>query len=68
MSKPGMIDSDKFDAVLKKLFLEDRFEALKMPLFVAATDIVEGKTKFFHKGDLIRPILAPMVVLVAFIR
>lgn len=62
INKPGMIDSDKFYEVLKKLFPEDQFEALKTPLFVATTDIVEGKTRFFHKGNLIRPILASMAV------
>lgn len=62
MNKPGMIDSDKFYPTLNELFPEDQFEALKTPLFVAATDIVEGKTRFFHEGDLIRPILASMAV------
>ena len=63
--KPGFIDSDQFFDVFKQYFPDDRFEALKKPLYITATDIENGRSRIFSSGPLIRPILAsaayPMV-------
>jgi NTE family protein len=56
--KPGLIDTDKFYKIFLKQFPEDRFESLKLKLFVSATNIVAGKNKIFEKGQLIHTILA----------
>jgi NTE family protein len=56
--KPGLIDTDKFYKIFQKQFPEDRFESLKLKLFVSATDIVAGKNKIFDKGPLIYAVLA----------
>ncbi len=58
LGKPGMFDSDKYYQVFKDYFPDDSFEALKTPLFIAATDLIENKTRYFHKGPLIKPLLA----------
>ena len=51
---------------LKELFLkfipENSFEALKIPIVVAATDIKKGKIEYFTKGELIPAILASSCV------
>lgn len=56
--KPGFIDTEKFYEEFKKFFPNDSFEALPKPLFVTATNIIKGELKIFHKGELIRPVLA----------
>jgi NTE family protein len=56
--KPGFIDTDKFHETFKAYFPEDSFESLKKKLFISATDILAGKTKFFHEGPLINAVLA----------
>jgi len=56
--KPGFIDTEKFYDNFKKYFPEDDFKVLKKSLFVTATDIIDGTLKTFHKGELIRPVLA----------
>lgn len=56
--KPGLIDTDKFYDTLFKFFPEDSFESLEKKLFISTTDLIKGKTKYFHEGPLIRPVLA----------
>lgn len=56
--KPGIIDTDRFYDIFKSYFPEDSFEALKKPLYISTTDILNGKNKIFHKGSLIRTVLA----------
>ncbi len=56
--KPGIVDSEKFYDDFTKFIKEDSFEALKIPLFITATNILEGSLKVFSSGSLIKPILA----------
>lgn len=56
--KPGLLNTEKFEGVLRDFFPDDRFEALSKPLFITATDLNRGKTAVFHQGPLIRPLLA----------
>ena len=58
IGKPGLIDTTKFANVFKECFIENRFEALSKPLYVTATDLMNGKEKVFSKGELIMPLLA----------
>ena len=57
-SKPGFLDTEKFYDTFKTYFPDDDFAALKKPLYITATDIIKGTLKVFHKGQLIRPVLA----------
>jgi len=57
-NKPGFINSEKFYDDLKKYFPKDEFEALEKPLFVTATDVINGTLKFFNTGKLIKPVIA----------
>jgi NTE family protein len=57
-NKPGFIDSEKFYKELSVYLPKDNFNALKLVFFVTATNVLDGSLKIFHKGELIRPILA----------
>ncbi|MCG8327339.1 MAG: patatin-like phospholipase family protein [Chitinophagales bacterium] len=56
--KPGLIDTESFYDTFLKYFPDDRFEALEKTLFICATDMVHARSRLFHKGPLIRTILA----------
>lgn len=56
--KPGFVDTEKFYDQFTDYLKDDSFESLQLPLFVTATDILEGTLKVFDSGELIRPILA----------
>lgn len=56
--KPGLIDGTKFENTLKTYLEADRFESLKIPMYIATTNLLDGKTHFFHKGNIIKPIIA----------
>ena len=57
-NKPGFINSEKFYDDLKKYFPEDNFSVLNKELFVTAANVIEGTSKTFSKGQLIKPIIA----------
>src|SRR5690554_3507339 len=57
-NKPGFLDSDKFYEDLKVHFPKDSFDSLQTPLFITATNVIEGTAKIFSKGQLIKPIIA----------
>jgi len=56
-SSAGFLNSDKIQRLYEK-YLPKTFEELSIPLWISATDVYMGKTVFFQKGDLYRPILA----------
>ncbi len=56
--KAGFLDSEKYGEDLKNFFPKNSFEFLPKKLFITATNLVEGTTKIFSKGELIKPILA----------
>src|SRR5690554_6480828 len=60
--KAGFFDSAKYIPLFEQYFPEDSFESLKMPLFIATTDLIEGKTKYFYEGELINPLIASCAV------
>lgn len=61
-SKPGFVDTEKFYDHLKYYLPKDSFESLKTPLYVTATNLLDGTLKVFTHGELIRPILASAAV------
>jgi NTE family protein len=56
--KAGFLDSEKFYDDLLTYFPENSFEALHKKLFVTTTNLIEGTTKVFSAGELIKPLLA----------
>jgi len=57
-NKPGFLDTEKFYDDLKTFFPRDNFDVLERSLFITATDVVEGTSKIFSKGQLIKPVIA----------
>ncbi|NHF59631.1 patatin [Flavobacteriaceae bacterium TP-CH-4] len=60
--KPGFVDTTKFYSELKNYLPDDSFEALKKPLFITATNLLDGSLQVFHRGELISPLLASAAV------
>ncbi len=58
LNKPGFIDTEKLYDSFRAMLKDDDFKTLKKPLFITATNILDGTLKIFNKGELIRPILA----------
>jgi NTE family protein len=61
-SKPGFVDTEKFYDHLKSYLPKDSFASLRTPLYITATNLLDGTLKVFHRGELIKPILASVAV------
>jgi NTE family protein len=57
-TKPGIFDTDKVVADFLEYLPENSFEALGKPIFLAATDLVEGRPEILCSGPLVPAILA----------
>lgn len=56
--KPGILDTEKYYSDLYDYLHHDDFNLLAKPLFVTATNVIDGTLKIFNNGELIRPVLA----------
>jgi NTE family protein len=57
-SRFGLFSNDKMAIFLGKILRCKSFEELKIPLAVAATDIISGEAVVFTSGDLVDPVRA----------
>jgi NTE family protein len=57
-SRFGLFSNDKMSIFLRKVLRARTFEELRIPLAVAATDIITGEAAVFTSGDLIDPVRA----------
>lgn len=57
-SKPGILDTDKFQKAFAAYLPDDDFQGLECKLFISTTDICTGKNQIFSEGKLIRKVLA----------
>jgi NTE family protein len=57
-SRFGLFSNDKMSVFLGKVLRCRTFEELKIPLAVAATDIITGDAAVFTSGDLVDPVRA----------
>lgn len=57
-SRFGLFSNDKMALFLRKVLRCKTFEDLRIPLAIAATDIITGDPAVFTKGDLIDPVRA----------
>ena len=57
-NKPGFVDTEKFYSEFSKHLSPDQFSSLKIPLYITATNLLNGELEVFHSGPLIKPILA----------
>ena len=66
VGKGGLLRLETLEHVFRKYLRNNSFEALKIPLAVAATDIRRGNSAYLRKGDLIRSVFASCAVPVLF--
>src|SRR5690349_3046488 len=57
-SRFGLFSNDKMSIFLSKVLRCKTFEGLKIPLAIAATDIITGDAVVFTTGDLVDPVRA----------
>ncbi len=57
-SRMGLLKMDRTEDLFLKYLPDDSFEALKTPLFIAATDLQDGRSVIFDSGPLVRPLMA----------
>jgi len=58
LSKNGIFSSNFILKLFKDHFPEDNFNILKLPVYVAATEMTHGIVDFFSEGELFGPLLA----------
>lgn len=66
ISFSGLLKLETIDSVFRKYLKKDSFDALHIPLVVAATNVRNGTNVFFHDGPLIQSVLASCAVPVIF--
>ena len=64
--KQGIFSMKGFEDIYKTYFKNNTFEDLKIPLFVAATDILKGEINYFNEGELSNALLASSCIPVLF--
>lgn len=62
----GLVNMDGLRELILKLVPENNFDALKIPLTIAATNLTRGKAEYFTTGQLIPAVLASCCVPVLF--
>jgi NTE family protein len=58
LTKNGIFSSKFISQLFKDYFPEDNFSILKIPVYVAATEMTHGIVDFFSEGELFTPLLA----------
>ena len=66
LPREGLLQISGIIKILKAHLSAARFDELKIPLFVAATDINNGKAVYFSEGELLDRIIASMSIPVLF--
>jgi NTE family protein len=66
MPREGLLQISGIHKILKAHLRAKTFSELKIPLFVTATDINNGKPVYFSEGELIDPVIASASIPVLF--
>jgi NTE family protein len=66
MPREGLLQISGILKILKSSLHSKKFSDLKIPLFVAATDLNNGKAVYFSEGDLFDPVIASASIPVLF--
>jgi NTE family protein len=64
--KDGLMEMTGIKKILEKNIRAKTFRDLKIPLFVAATNLNHGKIKYFHRGNVIEAVIASSSIPVIF--
>lgn len=66
LPREGLLQINGIIKVLRTNLHSKRFEDLKIPLFVSATDLNNGKIVYFSEGDIFDPVVASASIPVLF--
>ena len=66
LPREGLLQIGGIVRILKSSLRAKTFDELKIPLYVAATDLNNGKAEYFSKGSLIDPVIASASIPVLF--
>ena len=66
LPREGLLQIGGIIKILKSTLRARTFEELKIPLYVAATDLNNGKAEYFSKGKLLDPVIASASIPVLF--
>jgi len=66
LPREGLLQINGIIKILKTSLHSKQFKELKIPLFVAATDLNNGKAVYFSEGDLFDPVVASASIPVLF--
>jgi NTE family protein len=66
LPREGLLQIGGVIKILKTYLRAKTFEELKIPLFVTATDLNNGKAVYFSKGELLNPVIASASIPVLF--
>lgn len=58
LSKMGLASNKRLEVICRGLFKASRFEDIKIPLAVIATNLATGRPVVFKKGELVLPVRA----------
>jgi NTE family protein len=64
--REGLLQISGIETILKENLRAQKFEDLKIPLYVTATDLNNGKAVYFSSGELLRTVIASASVPVLF--
>jgi NTE family protein len=64
--REGLLQISGIERILKEHLRAKNFEDLKIPLYVTATDLNNGKAEYFHSGELLKPVIASASIPVLF--
>ncbi len=62
----GLLRMESTEKAYMQFLVDDRFEALSVPLYVCATDLDRGETVYFSQGPLIKPLQASSCIPILF--
>lgn len=64
--REGLLEISGIEKILRENLRAVNFEELKIPLFVTATDLNNGKIVYFSSGELLKPVIASASIPVLF--
>jgi NTE family protein len=66
LPREGLLQIGGIIKILRSCLHAETFEELKIPLYVAATDLNNGKAEYFSRGTLLDPVIASASIPVLF--
>ena len=65
-SGKGLISMDWLEGEIEKYLPVETFEQLRLPIKIVATDLSAGKSRYFHSGPIVKPMMASCCIPILF--